>query len=154
MRFIGTIEAKVDEKGRAFFPALFRRQLKEGDGERFILRKDIFENCLVIYPEQEWSNRLDELHKRLSVWNKAEQQLFRQFVADVEWLSLDSSGRFLIPKRYLKMAEIKQAIIIIGMDSTIEVWSKELKEQKDQKEQNSSDFGTDVEKLMQKNQDE
>ncbi|MDD4760598.1 MAG: division/cell wall cluster transcriptional repressor MraZ [Bacteroidaceae bacterium] len=151
MRFIGTIEAKVDEKGRAFFPALFRRQLKEGDGERFILRKDIFENCLVIYPEQEWSRRLDELHEKLSVWNKAEQQLFRQFVADVEWLSLDNSGRFLIPKRYLKMAEIKQSIIFIGMDSTIEVWSKELKEKK---EQNSSDFGTNLEKLMQKNQDE
>ena len=151
MRFIGTIEAKVDEKGRAFFPALFRRQLKEGDGERFILRKDIFENCLVIYPEQEWIRRLDELHEKLSVWNKAEQQLFRQFVADVEWLSLDNSGRFLIPKRYLKMAEIKQSIIFIGMDSTIEVWSKELKEKK---EQNSSDFGTNLEKLMQKNQDE
>jgi MraZ protein len=147
MRFIGTIDAKVDEKGRAFLPALFRRQLNGAEGERLILRKDIFENCLVIYPEKVWSNRLDELHERLSVWNKAEQQLFRQFVADVEWLSLDGNGRFLIPKRYLKMAGISQTITFIGMDSTIEVWSKETKEKA---EQELPDLGKDLEKIMYK----
>jgi len=147
MRFIGTIQAKVDEKGRAFFPALFRRQLNGSEGERLILRKDVFEDCLVIYPESVWTQRLDELHEKLSVWNKAEQQLFRQFVADVEWIPLDNSGRFLIPKRYLKMVRINQSITFIGMDSTIEVWAKETKEKA---EQNTPDYGKDFELLMQK----
>lgn len=124
MRFIGTIEAKVDQKGRVFFPALFRRVMKEGLEERLIMRKDIFEDCLVIYPESEWNKRLDELHERLSVWNREQQRMFRSFVSDVEWLSLDANGRILIPKRYLKMAGIGSEVTFVGMDSTIEIWAK------------------------------
>ncbi len=124
MRFIGTIEAKVDQKGRVFFPALFRRVMKEASEERLIMRKDIFEDCLVIYPESEWNKRLDELRSRLSVWNREQQQMFRSFVSDVEWLALDANGRILIPKRYLRMAGIVSDVTFIGMDSTIEIWAK------------------------------
>lgn len=124
MRFIGTIEAKVDQKGRVFLPALFRRTLQEGGDMSLIMRKDIFEDCLVIYPKEVWNARLDELHERLSVWNREQQSVFRSFVTDVEWLTLDSNGRFLIPKRYLKMAHIGQNITFVGMDSTIELWGK------------------------------
>ena len=51
------------------------------------------------------------------------QEIYRQFVSDVELLTLDSNGRFLIPKRYLKMAGIEQGIKFIGMGDTIEIWS-------------------------------
>lgn len=124
MRFIGTVDAKVDQKGRVFVPALFRRSLRGDGAERLIMRKDIFENCLVIYPESVWNERLNELHARLSVWNRDQQRMFRQFVADVEWLVLDSNGRILLPKRYLRMAGIEQDVTFIGMDSTIEIWAK------------------------------
>ena len=49
-------------------------------------------------------------------------------VAAEDCLTLDSNGRFLIPKRYLKLAHINQEVRIIGMDDTIEIWSKELVE--------------------------
>ncbi len=144
MRFIGTIEAKVDQKGRVFLPAQFRRILQAGNEERLILRKDLYEDCLVIYPETVWNHRLDELHARLSVWNKKEQQLFRQFVKDVEWLSLDGNGRFLIPKRYLKMAAIIQSVVFIGMDETIEIWAKE----KNDSEAENVNLETEMERIM------
>jgi MraZ protein len=64
------------------------------------------------------------LHARLSVWNRDQQRMFRQFVADVEWLVLDSNGRILLPKRYLRMAGIELDVTFIGMDSTIEIWAK------------------------------
>lgn len=124
MRFIGTIDARVDQKGRVFLPALFRRTLQEGGDGSLILRKDIFEDCLVVYPKEVWNARLDELRERLSVWNREGQSLFRSFVTDVEWLTLDSAGRFLIPKRYLRMAHIGQNVTFVGMDSTIELWGK------------------------------
>ena len=123
MRFIGTVDAKVDQKGRVFLPVLFRRMLQNVEGVRLILRKDIFEDCLVIYPEEVWNARLDELRLRLSVWNREQQRMFRQFVKDVEWLSLDGNGRFLIPKRYLRMTGISQDVTFVGMDDTIELWA-------------------------------
>lgn len=123
-RLVGTINAKVDAKGRAFLPAVFRRTLHKEEGTHLIMRKDIFEDCLVLYTEEEWYSRMDALHTRLSVWNREQQQLFRRFVTDVEWIVLDSGGRFLIPKRYLKMTGIEQDITFIGMDTTIEIWAK------------------------------
>jgi len=125
MRFVGTIEAKVDEKGRVFLPAVFRRVFDASVRDRLILRKDVFEDCLVLYPESVWYERMDQLHARLSVWNRSQQQLFRQFVTDVEWLSLDSGGRVLVPKRYLRMAGIGRNVTFIGMDNTIEMWATE-----------------------------
>lgn len=55
MRFLGTIEAKTDAKGRAFLPAAFRKMLQSAGEERMMLRKDVFQPCLVLYPESVWN---------------------------------------------------------------------------------------------------
>ena len=93
------------------------------------MRKDTFQNCLVLYPENVWDEQMNELRARLNRWNAKHQMLFRQFVADVEIVTLDGNGRFLIPKRYLKLANIDQEVRFIGMDDTIEIWAKEALEQ-------------------------
>lgn len=123
MRFLGNIDAKTDTKGRAFLPATFRKVLNASGEESLILRKDIFEPCLVLYPQSVWNQRMDALRKRLSRWNKYDQMIYRQFVTDVEIITLDNSGRFLIPKRYLKMVNIDQQIRFTGMDDCIEIWA-------------------------------
>ena len=46
IRFLGNIEAKADAKGRVFIPATFRKQLQIASEERFIMRKDVFQDCL------------------------------------------------------------------------------------------------------------
>ena len=123
MRFLGNIEAKTDAKGRAFLPAVFRKVLNVSGEESLILRKDIFEPCLVLYPESVWNERMDALRKRLSRWSRRDQMIYRQYVTDVEMITLDGNGRFLIPKRYLKMANIDQQIRFTGMDDCIEIWA-------------------------------
>ena len=129
MRFLGNIEAKTDAKGRVFLPSAFRRQLQSATESCFIMRKDTYQNCLVLYPGNVWKEQMNELRARLNRWNAKHQMLFRQFVADVEIVVLDGNGRFLIPKRYLKLANIDQEVRFIGMDDTIEIWAKEALEQ-------------------------
>lgn len=129
MRFLGNIEAKTDAKGRAFLPAVFRKVLNASGEESLVLRKDIFEPCLVLYPESVWNERMDALRKRLSRWSRRDQMIYRQYVTDVEMITLDGNGRFLIPKRYLKMANIDQQIRFTGMDDCIEIWATESEEQ-------------------------
>ena len=51
LRFLGNIEAKADAKGREFIPATFRKQLQIASEERLIMRKDVFQDCLTLYPE-------------------------------------------------------------------------------------------------------
>ena len=145
MRFLGNIEAKTDAKGRAFLPAVFRKVLQASGEEVLVLRKDVFQKCLVLYPESVWNARLDMLKAQLKQWKPIHQQMFRQFVSEAEALTLDGNGRFLISKRLLKAAEIEQNIQFIGMDDTIEIWSPQLLEQTLKSDE---DFGTEFENIM------
>ena len=126
MRFLGNSEAKTDAKGRVFLPAIFRKQLQTAAEECLIMRKDTYQDCLVLYPESAWNEQMNELRERLNRWDPTHHMVFRQFVSDVEIITLDANGRFLIPKRYLKMAHIEQDVRFIGMDNTIEIWAKEM----------------------------
>lgn len=145
MRFLGNIEAKIDAKGRAFLPATFRKVLQAGGEERLVLRKDVFQPCLVLYPESVWNEQMDLMRSRLSRWNKQQQAVFRKFVSEVEVLTLDGNGRFLIPKRYQRMAEIEQDIKFTGMGDTIEIWSVR---QAEEQQMAAEDFGQALEELM------
>ena len=145
MRFIGNTEAKIDAKGRAFLPAVFRKVLQASGEENLVLRRDVFQKCLVLYTESVWNTRLDMLKAQLRPWKPAHQQMFRQFVSEAEVVTLDGNGRFLISKRLLKMAEIDQDIQFIGMDDTIEIWSpKNLS----QTLKTDEAFGTECENIM------
>ena len=125
LQFLGNMDAKADAKGRVFVPAIFRKSLQTEGEEYLVLRKDIFQECLVLYPGTVWEKEIETLRSNLSKWNREQQQIFRQFVLDAERLEMDSSGRILIPKRYLKMVSIDNEIRFLGVDNTIEVWSKE-----------------------------
>ena len=129
MRFFGTIEAKIDSKGRVFLPAT----------------KDIFQPCLVLYPASVWNRQTDTLRSRLSRWDATHQAVFRQFVADAEAVTLDANGRFLIMKRHLKAAGINQSVRFIGMDDTIEIWNGE---QADTPFMEQEEFGKTLEAIM------
>ena len=151
MRFLGNSEAKIDVKGRVFLPSTFRKQLQTATEECLIMRKDTYQSCLVLYPESVWNEQMNDLRSRLNRWNAKHQMLFRQFVADVEIVTLDNNGRFLIPKRYLKLANISQDVRLIGMDDTIEIWPKEALEQPFM---DIELFGKELEDIMDKNKTE
>ena len=151
MRFLGNIEAKADTKGRAFLTAVFRKVLQASGEECLVLRKDVFQKCLVLYPESVWNQRLDLLKQQLRPWKQSHQQMFRQFVSEAEVVTLDGNGRFLISKRLQKIAEIEQDIQFIGMDDTIEIWSPRNLEQT---LKTDDDFGMEFENIMNTNENQ
>ena len=148
MRFLGNIEAKTDAKGRAFLPAVFRKVLQASGEENLVLRKDIFQQCLVLFPESVWNQRVDLLKSQLKQWKPAHQQILRQFVSEAEVVSLDGNGRFLISKRLQRAAALEQDLQFIGVDDTIEIWSPQhLKESL----KTDEEFGAELENIMNTN---
>lgn len=145
MRFLGNIEARADAKGRVFLPAVFRKVLQASGGEVLVLRKDIFQDCLVLYPESVWNEQMDALRSRLNRYNAQHQKIFRQFVSEVEMVVLDGNGRFLIPRRYLQIAGINQDVKFIGMGDTIEIWAVE---RVSETQLSSEEFGQALESIM------
>ena len=151
IRFLGNIEAKVDSKGRVFIPATFRKQLQAASEETLIIRKDVFQDCLTLYPASVWNEDLNELQSRLNKWNSKHQLILRQFVSDVEEVSIDNNGRILIPKRYLHICSIQSDIHFIGINNKIEIWAKERMEQPFM---SPEEFGKTLEEIMNKAKDE
>ena len=145
MRFLGNIEAKLDMKGRVFLPSVFRKVLQTSGEEKLVLRKDVHQPCLVLYPESVWNERMDALREQLNIWNKEHQQLLRKMNSEVEEANLDGSGRLLISKRLLEKANITQTIRFIGMDNVIEIWLPDLL---DNPLESDEDFGTELEKIL------
>jgi MraZ protein len=47
--FVGDFEVKTDDKGRIVLPSAFKRVLGVGGDERFVVRKDLYESCLVFF---------------------------------------------------------------------------------------------------------
>lgn len=122
MRFLGNIEAKTDAKGRAFLPAQFRKVLAASGEESLVLRQDVFESLLVLYPGSVWAGLMDDMRSRLSRWDRQQQMAYRTFVSSVVEVTVDGSGRILIPRSFLEEAGIRQNIRFVGMGDTIEIW--------------------------------
>lgn len=145
IQFLGNIEAKIDAKGRIFLPAAFRKALLSAEQLCLVLRKDIFQECLVLYPLDAWEEEVNQLKQKLNKWNKEHQQLFRQFMLDSEKLELDTNGRILIPKRYLSMVKIESEVRFLGVDTAIEIWAKS---RLDEPLMSAEKFSEELQRLM------
>lgn len=146
MRFIGDFQSKTDAKGRVFLPAALRKQLEMAGESRLILRPDLFQHCLVLYPESLWNSLLDNLREKLNRWNGQHQDIMRRFVAEAEIVELDSNGRFLITKRKLQYAGIEQDVRFLAVDDHIEVWDKTACETQISEQQET--LGADLQNVM------
>ena len=145
INFIGDFPCKLDAKGRLSLPAAFKKQMLAVGQENFVVKKDIFEKCLVLYPMKEWQEQVEHLKEKINPYNREHSKFLREFHRGKAELSLDSSGRVLIPKRLLEIISAGKELILAGLDSKIEIWTKEAYENA---ETNEDDFAALAEKIM------
>ncbi len=143
--FIGEYNCKLDAKGRLLFPSAFKKQMEPASGDRFVVKKDIFEPCLVLFPMEEWKRQTNLIRKRLNPYNKEHNKFSREFFKGSAELLLDSNNRLLIPKRLLELVSIYKEAILAGQDGKIEIWAKE---QYDAGGMEDTDFAKLAEKIM------
>lgn len=128
--FIGKYDAKADVKGRIFIPSAYRKLLPDGEREKVVMRRDAENECMILYPEHVWNAKVEQLKATLDEWNPADQMLLMQFVADAEWLDIDSQGRVLIAKRHLQSISVENSeLLFVGMIDRFAVWGKNRYEQ-------------------------
>jgi MraZ protein len=123
--FIGDYVCKVDEKGRMLFPAAFKKQNKSASPDRYVVKKDIFEGCLVLYTMEEWERQNSLIRRNTNPYNREHSKFLREFYRGTAELVLDSSGRLLLPKRLLEMIDANKDLVLTGQDSRIEIWAKD-----------------------------
>ena len=117
--FMGEYNHTIDAKGRLIIPSKFRELL----GEEFVLTKGL-DGCLSIYPMDEWK-AFEEKLRALPLTNKNARTFTRFFVAGATNCELDKQGRILIPAVLREFAGLDKDVVLVGVASRIEIWSKE-----------------------------
>lgn len=116
--FMGEYSHTIDTKGRIIIPSKFRESL----GEEFVVTQGL-DGCLFVYPNDEW-NHLCEGLKNLPGTKEA-RQLQRYFLAGAATLEVDKQGRILIPNNLREPAALEKDVILVGVLTKVEIWSKE-----------------------------
>ena len=99
--FIGDYSCKIDSKGRMIFPSAFKKQMEGSSGDHFVVRRDIFENCLVLFTSEDWEEQMKKIRSRINPYNREHNRFLRNFFKGTAELTLDASNRLLIPKKLL-----------------------------------------------------
>lgn len=124
--FVDNYPRVVDEKGRMILPAKVREKL---DDTVFITRSLGKEKCLYVYPKDEWQEILDKL-KALPITVDPNAAAFvRAFSGRAKECAVDKQGRVNIDADFLKHAQIEKNIMLVGVNSRLEIWSAELWEE-------------------------
>jgi MraZ protein len=121
--FIGDYPCRVDVKGRIILPMAFKKQMPATAQDHFVVRKDIFENCLVLYAIDDWNRQLEKIRKKINPYNREHNMFLRNFFKGTAELVLDSNNRMLIPKRLLDLIGAGKDVVLAGQDGRIEIWS-------------------------------
>ena len=119
---VGEFEVKLDAKGRFLFPSGLRKQLSPAAQENFMLNKG-FEDCLTIYPMNEWE-KLSEKLSKLNLFKPKNRMFYRLFHQGAKQITLDNVGRILIPSSHMERVGLKKDIMLIAYNDRIEIWDK------------------------------
>lgn len=126
MTFIGEYTAKTDDKGRIVFPSAFKSVLPAEGDMRFVLKKDIFEDCLEMYTYEEWELQSMEVKSKLNMFNREHAAFWREYMRDRAVVEPDGKiGRLSIPKKLLESIGVTKEVVFSGNDYKIEIWAKE-----------------------------
>jgi MraZ protein len=110
-----------------------------------VVRKDIFENCLVLYSIEDWNRQLGKIRSRINPYNREHNMFLRNFFKGTAELTLDGSNRMLVPRRLLDAIGASRDVVLAGQDGRIEIWAAGVYEKLDMP---ASEFADLAEKLM------
>ena len=120
---IGTYECKIDVKGRLLIPSAFKKQLAPVIPKGFVLKRAVFQNCLELYPLEQWEELIKKVNS-LNRFKKKNNDFIRRFTAGVKFIELDSNGRLLIPRDLIEISNIKREVTLSTSVNIIEIWDK------------------------------
>ncbi len=118
--FMGEYNHTIDTKSRLIIPSKFREIL----GDEFVVTKGL-DGCLFVFDNTEWTAFEEKLQKLPSLTNPDVRKFVRFFMAGATAVEVDKQGRILIPTSLKDFAALEKDVVLIGVGSRMEIWSKE-----------------------------
>jgi len=120
VRFIGSFNHSLDNKGRLVIPQSFREKL----GESFCIAPSFDFNSIAVYPAPMWEKR-SASYERLGNMNPALNRYLEQFYAlSFDGQSCDAQGRILLPVNIrTKILQEEKDVEITGANDHVRIVS-------------------------------
>lgn len=126
-------------------PSALKKQLAPMMQEGFVIKRAVFQNCLELYPMEEWNVLMKKMNG-LNRFKKKNNDFIRRFTAGVKTVEVDTNGRLLIPKDLVGFAGIEKEIVLSSAINIVEIWDKDKYEQA--LDDSSDDFADLAEEVM------
>lgn len=117
---IGEYKHNIDAKGRIIMPM----KLRAGVGEHFVATKGL-DGCVFVFSVKEWK-KFEEKLRTLPISNKNARDFTRFFLSGAFEYDIDKQGRFILSETLKDFAKLDKEIVIVGMDSRVEIWDKDI----------------------------
>lgn len=122
LEFTGTYNATIDDKGRVVLPAAFKKEMGELAVEPLVVERNLFKNCLDIYPEKYWNERVAAFKSTLDPFDEDDDAFLQFFYENFIKLTMAANGRLNIPDEYMEFAGLTKNVRLIGMGNSIRMW--------------------------------
>lgn len=139
--FCGDSHHSVDSKNRVFLPKRFQQDLPlDDDGNRVAILTRGLDGCLFLFPELGLEKALERLDTEAFA-ELSDRRSQRAFFKYTTRITLDGSGRFLLPEKFCRLGGIDRDVVMAGVRDRIEIWSPERWDAlEDENEQAFEDF--------------
>ena len=118
--FLGQYEYTLDDKGRVTLPARFRHMMERG----VVITRGA-DRCLWVFLADKWEQIAAKLDGSEPQANKDSRQFTRLIFSGAIDDIPDKQGRVRIPDHLLQFAGITSNVVIVGVNSRLEIWSQE-----------------------------
>ena len=118
--FLSSFSGSIDKKNRISIPSNYKNTIKNSK-QKIYLFKSLKNNCLEIYLEEKINSIINSVEEE-DFFSKKKDDLRTAILSDLEEISFDSDGRFILKDDQKKFSKISKDIIYIGKGNYFEIW--------------------------------
>lgn len=142
--FIGDYPCRLDAKRRVMLPSAFRKLLVGVSEGRCVLRINLYEKCLDLYPLSEWERQVELVRSKVNPFDRKHAGFLREFFRGTAEVLMDANGRILIPRKFFELVGLSKDVTLAGQDGKIEIWDTETYEESALSQNVFSEMANDI----------
>ncbi|MDG2007118.1 MAG: hypothetical protein P8J53_01895 [Alphaproteobacteria bacterium] len=118
--FLSSFPGSIDKKNRISIPSNYKNTIKDSK-QKIYLFKSLKNSCLEIYLEAKINSIINSVEEE-DFFSTKKDDLRTAILSDLEEISFDSDGRFILKDDQKKFSKISKDIIYIGKGNYFEIW--------------------------------
>lgn len=117
--YVGKYQRQLDERGRLILPAKIREKLSE----TVIVAPSPTDECLNLYPEEEWQAIAEKVSALPTVTNRSAAAFQRWLFGNAISCEIDKQGRIPLNEELMEYAGMEKDVVIVAVNSKFEIWA-------------------------------